>query len=63
MHTNPQITQIAQTRLGIATLETRNNDHLDFYDLSVGNIRSALESAYEAGKQAALQEKQRIPSK
>jgi hypothetical protein len=63
MSTNPQITQIARTRLGIATLETRNNDNLDFYDLSVGNIRNALESAFEAGKQAALSEKQRILSK
>jgi hypothetical protein len=63
MSTNPQITQIARTHLGIATLETRNNDNLDFYDLSVGNIRNALQSAYEAGKQAASPENQRIPSK
>jgi hypothetical protein len=63
MSTNPQITQIARTHLGIATLEARNNDNLDFYDLSVSNIRNALESAYEAGKQSVLPEKQRIPSK
>jgi hypothetical protein len=63
MSTNPQIIHIARTRLGIATLETRNNDNLDFYDLSVSNIRNALESTFEAGKQAATSENPQISSK
>jgi len=44
-----QIEQIATTMLNLQTLEYRNRDHLDFYELSVGQIRAALEAAYLAG--------------
>jgi hypothetical protein len=37
------------------TLETRNSDHLDFHDVSVWGVKSALMAAYEAGRQAAKQ--------
>ena len=37
----------------IETLETRNSDSLDFHDVAVWAIRSALEAAYAAGAAAA----------
>jgi len=40
---------IAQTHLGVGTLETRNSDSLDFHDVSVWGLRMALESAYNLG--------------
>jgi len=44
------ISDAASTHLGIATLTLRNRDSLDFYDLSVANIKRALEAAFEAGQ-------------
>lgn len=46
------LTNIAKERLGIETLETRNSDSLDFYDISVWALKEMLEQAYEAGKQS-----------
>ena len=43
------LTRIAQTKLRIETLESRGSDRLDFHDVSVGNLREALEAAYNAG--------------
>lgn len=40
---------LAQEHLSIETLDTRNRDSLDFYDVSVWSVRSALEAAYLAG--------------
>ncbi|MCW5982447.1 MAG: hypothetical protein KIT09_30450 [Bryobacteraceae bacterium] len=40
---------LGQKILDIETLETRNRDGLDFYELAVWKIRTALEAAYEAG--------------
>jgi hypothetical protein len=40
---------IAEKHLFIATLETRNSDSLDFHDVSVWGVRSALEAAFKAG--------------
>lgn len=51
MTPNVIITKIAQTVLGIETLETRNSDSLDFYDCSVWSIKRALLLAYQAGQQ------------
>ncbi len=42
--------EIAQRHLGLETLEPRNSDSLDFHDLSVWQIRRALEAAYRAGQ-------------
>lgn len=39
-------------QLGFETIETRNMDSLDFRDVGVASLRSALEAAYEAGRQA-----------
>ena len=43
------LTQIAQTHLGIQTLETRNSDSLDFHDVAVWSLQDALRAAFEAG--------------
>jgi len=34
---------------GLVTLQLRNSDRLDFYDMSVQTIGSMLKEAYEAG--------------
>ena len=39
---------IAQKHLFIETLEARNSDRLDFHDVSVWVVRSALEAAFKA---------------
>jgi hypothetical protein len=38
-------------------LKTQNSDRLDFHDVSVWAIESALKAAFEAGVQAGLQAK------
>ena len=47
------IQQIVCEVLWLETLEERGRDALDFHELSVGQIRRALEQAYEAGRNAA----------
>ena len=49
--------QIAQTHLRIDTLETRKRDGLDFHEVSVCELKSALEAAYEAGYEACSNNK------
>ena len=51
-----QLQQIALDHLFIDTLETQNSDRLDFHDVSVWAIKSALLAAYDAGRQAAKQD-------
>ena len=48
------LTQIAQTHLGIQTLETRNTDSLDFHDVAVWSLREALAAAYKAGAEQGV---------
>ena len=43
------LAQIALDHLFIETLETRNSDRLDFHDVSVWAVQSALMAAYQAG--------------
>ncbi|MGL6196093.1 MAG: DUF6900 domain-containing protein [Thermoguttaceae bacterium] len=45
---------IAKEILGIKTLETRNSDSLDFYEVSVWGVTQALKIAYLAGVEAAF---------
>jgi hypothetical protein len=45
--------QIALDHLFIETLETQNRDRLDFHDVSVWAVKSALQAAYQAGLAAA----------
>jgi hypothetical protein len=49
-----ELAEIAQKYLDIDTLETQNSDSLDFHDLSVANLKEALEEAYLAGKRAGV---------
>lgn len=51
-----QLQQIALDHLFIETLETRNSDRMDFHEVSVWGVKSALMAAYEAGRQAAKQD-------
>ena len=48
--------QIALDHLFIETLDTRNSDRMDFHEVSVWGVKSALMAAYEAGRQAAKQD-------
>ena len=45
--------QIALDHLFVDTLETRNSDRLDFHEVSVWGIKTALQAAFDAGRQAA----------
>lgn len=46
------LNEIAKKELWIETLEARNSDRLDFYEVSVWSIKKALEQAYEAGRKS-----------
>ena len=43
------LARIALDHLFIETLQTRNSDRLDFHDVSVWAVQSALVAAYQAG--------------
>lgn len=45
-----ELQKIAEKHLGLETLEDRCSDGLDFHDLAVWSIRSALDAAFEAGR-------------
>lgn len=47
------ILDIATRQFFVGTLETRNSDRLDFYDVSVWAMRAALTGAYTADLAAA----------
>ena len=55
-HLHNLLTQIAQQHLKVETLETRHSDRMDFHEVSVWGVKSALMAAYEAGRQAAKQD-------
>ena len=44
------ILDIATRHFFVETLETRNSDQLDFYDVAVWEMSAALEDAFEAGR-------------
>jgi len=44
------ILEIATRHFFVETLETRNSDQLDFHDVAVWAMRTALEDAFEAGR-------------
>ena len=56
--THPTLDHIAQTILGLETLDTRNSDRLDFHDLAVWDIKAALQAAFEAGQQTGKKPRQ-----
>ena len=43
---SPALTEIAERVLGIATLEVRQSDALDFHEVGVASLRRALEDAF-----------------
>ena len=47
------IQRIVREVLWLQTLEQRGRDHLDFHEVSIWQIRRALEQAYEAGRASA----------
>lgn len=50
---NQLFQRIALDHLFVETLETRNSDRLDFHEVSVWGIKTALQAAFDAGRQAA----------
>lgn len=44
---------IAFEQLGIRTLATRNSDQLDFHEVAVWRLKTALAKAYAAGREHA----------
>ena len=56
-----QLQQIALDHLFIATIETRSSDSLNFHDVSVWAIKTALQAAFEAGRNAAANPLQTQP--
>ena len=54
--------RIAREVLGIATLESRKMDDLDFHDLAAWSIEDALLAAFEAGRKDRASTEQRRKS-
>ena len=52
-----RLTRIAQQHLRIETLESRHRDSLDFHEVSVLELRYALEAAYRAGIEQGRKDK------
>ena len=48
------LANVAREELGLATLEVRGRDRLDFHDLYIGRIKAALERAFREGGVAAI---------
>lgn len=44
-----EIERIAKEYFRVETMDTRRSDGLDFYDVAIWNIKSALTAAYMAG--------------
>ena len=51
------IQKIAADHLSIDTLETSNADSLDFYEVSVWSIKSALQAACDAGRTKTIRKR------
>lgn len=52
--TDSILTRIAYQHLLVDTLKTRGRDKLDFHDLHVAGIRSALADAFESGVKTGI---------
>jgi hypothetical protein len=50
---NKVLETIAKKFLRIDTLQAQNSDLMDFHDLAVWSIESALRAAYESGQQSS----------
>jgi hypothetical protein len=56
-HNEEMLAQIAYDVLNINTLETKNSDSKDFYELSVWDVKEALEKAFVLGIERGWQTK------
>ncbi|MCK5614890.1 hypothetical protein KAR91_74195 [Candidatus Pacearchaeota archaeon] len=45
-----ELEEITERHLGVKTLKTRNSDSLDFYEVSVWDLKKALLESYELGR-------------
>ncbi|MDF7806207.1 hypothetical protein P4E94_02080 [Pontiellaceae bacterium B12219] len=52
-NTNGLLEKIARDHLDVETLSERKSDDLDFHEISVWNLKNALQAAYEAGQQTS----------
>lgn len=52
---NTLIEKIAKKHFDVETMETRNSDSLDFYDVYIGSIRDALKESFMAGLQVGME--------
>jgi hypothetical protein len=57
------LSQIAREHLGIATLQPRNSDRLDFHDVAVWQVEAALNAAFDAGTTATGQSTVGLPTR
>lgn len=48
-----QLEKLVKKYTYAGTIETRNRDSLDFYDMHIANIVEMVNEAYEAGKRDA----------
>ena len=55
---NILLEKIAKKWFNVKTLKTRGSDGLDFYDVSVGCMKKALDEAFKAGVEVGLTLKQ-----
>lgn len=51
---NQIVAEIAKSVLRIETLEERKRDCLDFHEVSVWSLKEALEAAFAAGQNEAM---------
>jgi hypothetical protein len=59
---NALFARIARVTLGIETLTPQSSDRLDFHEVSVLELRDALEAAYRAGIEQGRKDKKRNAS-
>ena len=45
---------LLQKHLGVDTLDTRNSDRLDFHEVSVWEVKEALQAAFMAGCEVGI---------
>jgi hypothetical protein len=62
-HRTHILSQIAREHLGIATLQPRNSDRLDFHDVAVWQVEAALNAAFDAGTTATGQSTVGLPTR
>jgi hypothetical protein len=57
------LTGIARQHLGMATLDTRSSDRLDFHDVAVWQVQAALKAAFAAGAAESVTTSADLPTR